>query len=63
MEYLNIIKVITYLHKYQWNTWYERTDLLVNDFVYKLLTDRYITLFEHKFVRNFIHIQDVISII
>ena len=36
-----------------------RTDLLVNDFVYKLLTDRYITLFEHKFVRNFIHIQDV----
>ncbi len=26
-----------------------RTDLLVNDFVYKLLTDRYITLFEHKF--------------
>ena len=38
-----------------------RTDLLVNDFVYKLLTDRYITLFEHKFVRNFIHIQDVSS--
>ena len=36
-----------------------RTDLLANDFVYKLLTDRYITLFEHKFVRNFIHIQDV----
>ena len=36
-----------------------RTDLLENDFVYKLLTDRYITLFEHKFVRNFIHIQDV----
>ena len=38
-----------------------RTDLLVNDFVYKLLTDRYITLFEHHFVRNFIHIQDVSS--
>jgi nucleoside-diphosphate-sugar epimerase len=36
-----------------------RTDLLANDFVYKLLTDRYITLFEHHFVRNFIHIQDV----
>ena len=36
-----------------------RTDLLANDFVYKLLTDKYITLFEHKFVRNFIHIQDV----
>tara|TARA_Y100000004_G_C8935180_1_gene421735 strand:+ start:49 stop:1008 length:960 start_codon:yes stop_codon:yes gene_type:complete len=38
-----------------------RTDLLVNDFVYKLLTDKYITLFEHHFVRNFIHIQDVSS--
>ena len=39
-----------------------RLDLLVNEFVYKLLTDRYITLFEHKFVRNFIHIQDVASV-
>ena len=39
-----------------------RLDLLVNEFVYKLLTDRYITLFEHEFVRNFIHIQDVSSI-
>ncbi len=38
-----------------------RLDLLANDFVHKLLTDRYITLFEHKFVRNFIHIQDVSS--
>ena len=38
-----------------------RTDLLANDFVYKLLTDKYITLFEHEFVRNFIHIQDVSS--
>ena len=36
-----------------------RLDLLVNEFVYKLLTDKYITLFEHEFVRNFIHIQDV----
>tara|TARA_Y100000004_G_scaffold173162_1_gene210737 strand:- start:470 stop:1432 length:963 start_codon:yes stop_codon:yes gene_type:complete len=39
-----------------------RLDLLVNEFVYKLLTDKYITLFEHKFVRNFIHIQDVSSV-
>ena len=38
-----------------------RLDLLVNEFVYKLLTDKYITLFEHEFVRNFIHIQDVSS--
>ena len=36
-------------------------DLLGNDFVYKLLTAKYITLFEHEFVRNFIHIQDVSS--
>ena len=36
-----------------------RLDLLVNEFVYKLLTDKYITLFEQEFVRNFIHIQDV----
>ena len=38
-----------------------RLDLLANEFVYKLLTDKYITLFEHEFVRNFIHIQDVSS--
>ena len=36
-----------------------RTDLLVNDFVYKALTDKYIVIFEKKFKRNFIHIQDV----
>jgi nucleoside-diphosphate-sugar epimerase len=39
-----------------------RLDLLVNEFVYKLLTDKYITLFEHEFIRNFIHIQDVSSV-
>ena len=36
-----------------------RTDLLVNEFVYKALTDKSIVLFEKKFVRNFIHIRDV----
>ena len=36
-----------------------RTDLLVNEFVYKALTDKYITVFERHFKRNFIHIQDV----
>ena len=36
-----------------------RTDLLVNDFVYKALTDKYIVVFEKKFKRNFIHVQDV----
>jgi nucleoside-diphosphate-sugar epimerase len=39
-----------------------RLDLLVNEFVYKLLTDKYITIFEKTFVRNFIHIQDVASV-
>jgi nucleoside-diphosphate-sugar epimerase len=36
-----------------------RTDLLVNDFVYKAITDKYIVVFEKSFKRNFIHIQDV----
>jgi nucleoside-diphosphate-sugar epimerase len=36
-----------------------RTDLLVNEFVYKALTDKYIVVFERHFKRNFIHIQDV----
>lgn len=38
-----------------------RTDLLVNDFVYKAITDKYIVIFEKKFKRNFIHIEDVAS--
>jgi len=36
-----------------------RTDLLVNDFVYKAVTDGYLVLFEPHFRRNFIHIRDV----
>jgi len=36
-----------------------RTDLLVNEFVYKALTDKYIVIFEKNFRRNFLHIQDV----
>jgi len=36
-----------------------RLDLLVNEFVYKALTDRYLVLFERKAVRNYIHIQDI----
>jgi len=36
-----------------------RMDLLVNEFVYKSLTDKYITIFEKGFVRNYIHIRDV----
>jgi nucleoside-diphosphate-sugar epimerase len=38
-----------------------RTDLLVNDFVYKSITDKYIVVFEKSFKRNFIHVEDVAS--
>ena len=31
-----------------------RTDLLVNDFTYKAITDKYIVVFEKNFKRNFI---------
>jgi nucleoside-diphosphate-sugar epimerase len=36
-----------------------RTDLLVNDFVYKALTDGTLVLFESHFVRNYIHVRDI----
>ncbi|MBI2045177.1 NAD(P)-dependent oxidoreductase [Candidatus Pacearchaeota archaeon] len=36
-----------------------RTDLLVNDFVLKAVTDRYIVIYEKDFKRNYIHIKDV----
>lgn len=36
-----------------------RLDLMVNDFVYKAVTQRSITIFEGHFRRNFVHIQDV----
>lgn len=39
-----------------------RTDLLVNDFVYKAITDKYIVVFEKNFKRNFIHVEDVASV-
>ncbi len=39
-----------------------RTDLLVNDFTYKAITDKYIVVFEKSFKRNFIHIQDVANV-
>jgi len=35
-----------------------RLDLLVNDFVYKAVTDGYLVIFEKDFKRNFIHIRD-----
>jgi len=36
-----------------------RTDLLVNDFVYRAFRDKFIILFEEHFRRNYIHIRDV----
>lgn len=39
-----------------------RTDLLVNEFVYKAITDKYIVLFEPHFKRNYIHIEDVADV-
>ena len=36
-----------------------RLDLLVNNFVYKAINDKYIVLFEGNFKRNYIHVRDV----
>ncbi|MES1220520.1 MAG: NAD-dependent epimerase/dehydratase [Bacteroidota bacterium] len=36
-----------------------RLDLLVNDFTYRAITDRFIVLFEAHFKRNYIHVADV----
>lgn len=36
-----------------------RTDLLVNDFVYKSIVDGYLVLFEGSFKRNYIHVKDI----
>lgn len=35
-----------------------RLDLLVNDFVHRAVTDRFIVLFEAHFKRNFLHVRD-----
>lgn len=35
-----------------------RLDLLVNDFVYRALTDRAVVLFEAHFKRNYLHVKD-----
>jgi len=39
-----------------------RLDLLVNNFVFRAFTDRYLVLFEPNFRRNFIHISDVCQV-
>ena len=36
-----------------------RTDLLVNDFVYKTMTEGVLVLFQSHFKRNYIHVRDI----
>ncbi len=36
-----------------------RLDLLVNDFTYRAVTDRFLVLFEAHFKRNFVHVRDI----
>ena len=36
-----------------------RIDLLVNDFTYRAVNDRFVVLFESQFKRNYIHVYDV----
>ncbi len=36
-----------------------RLDLMINDFVYKLMTQNYLVVYEKKFMRTFLHIQDI----
>ncbi len=38
-----------------------RTDLLVNNFVFKSIKDKKLTIFEPNFRRNYIHIDDVVD--
>lgn len=38
-----------------------RLDLLVNDFTYRAITDRFVILFESHFKRNYVHIRDVVK--
>ncbi len=39
-----------------------RLDLLVNDFTYRAVTDRFLVLFEAHFKRNFIHVRDIAKV-
>ena len=36
-----------------------RIDLLVNDFTYRAVNDRFIVLFESSFKRNYVHVRDI----
>ena len=36
-----------------------RIDLLVNDFTYRAVNDRFVVLFESSFKRNYVHVRDI----
>lgn len=38
-----------------------RIDLLVNDFAYRAVYDRFVVLFEGHFKRNYVHVRDVVG--
>ncbi|OGQ35665.1 MAG: hypothetical protein A3F16_00530 [Deltaproteobacteria bacterium RIFCSPHIGHO2_12_FULL_43_9] len=38
-----------------------RLDLLVNDFTYRAVYDRFVVLFESHFKRNYVHVRDVVK--
>ena len=38
-----------------------RTDLLVNNFVYRAIKEKKLSLFQPHFRRNYIHVEDVVS--
>jgi len=38
-----------------------RLDLLVNDFTFRAVTDRFVVLFEAHFKRNYVHVRDIAS--
>tara|TARA_B100000787_G_scaffold162090_1_gene142466 strand:- start:1038 stop:1991 length:954 start_codon:yes stop_codon:yes gene_type:complete len=39
-----------------------RIDLLVNDFVYRAVNDKFVVLYEGHFKRNYIHVSDVVRV-
>ena len=39
-----------------------RLDLLVNDFTYRAVKDKFLILFESHFKRNYIHVRDVVNV-
>jgi nucleoside-diphosphate-sugar epimerase len=36
-----------------------RIDLMINDFVFKLMTQKYLVVYEKNFMRTFLHVKDI----